>query len=110
MTLPINSLANMEYMLYGGALGANPNCPSYANGYKAVNNNYYNPYMQQYQNELHMYLLPILVLIRRLYRIVIIIHLSLDKDIRNRQFLKMTLIPLPSFMKMQTLMFKNGAT
>ena len=46
MTLPINSLANMEYMLYGGALGANPNCPSYANGYKAVNNNYYNPYMQ----------------------------------------------------------------
>ena len=50
MTLPINSLANMEYMLYGGALGANPNCPSYANGYKAVNNNYYNPYMQQYQN------------------------------------------------------------
>ena len=47
MTLPISSLANMEYMLYGGALGANPNCPSYVNGYKAENNNlyggYYNP-------------------------------------------------------------------
>ena len=94
MTLPINSLANMEYMLYGGALGANPNCPSYANGYKAVNNNYYN--------------LLILVLIRKQYKTVIIIHLSLDKDIRNRQFLKMILIPLPSFMKMQTLMYKNG--
>lgn len=51
MTLPINSLANMEYMLYGGALGANPNCPSYLNGYKASNyNSYYNPYMQVYQN------------------------------------------------------------
>ena len=56
MTLPINSLANMEYMLYGGALGANPNCPSYVNGYKAANNNlyggYYNPsyYNNPYYN------------------------------------------------------------
>lgn len=48
MTLPISSLANMEYMLYGGMLGANPNCPSYANGYMASNNMYsnmYNPYV-----------------------------------------------------------------
>ena len=48
MTLPISSLANMEYMLYGGMLGANPNCPSSANGYMASNNMYsnymYNPY------------------------------------------------------------------
>ncbi len=56
MTLPISSLANMEYMLYGGALGANPNCPSFVNGYKAVNNNlygaYYNPsiYNNPYYN------------------------------------------------------------
>lgn len=56
MTLPISSLANMEYMLYGGALGANPNCPSYVNGYKAANNNlyggYYNPsiYNNPYYN------------------------------------------------------------
>ncbi len=56
MTLPISSLANMEYMLYGGALGANPNCPSYVNGYKAATNNlyggYYNPsiYNNPYYN------------------------------------------------------------
>lgn len=43
-------------MLYGGALGANPNCPSYVNGYKAANNNlyggYYNPsiYNNPYYN------------------------------------------------------------
>ncbi len=29
----INSLANMEYMLYGGNSGFNTNCPSYLNGY-----------------------------------------------------------------------------
>lgn len=44
MTLPISSLANMEFMLYGGASG-NMNCPSYINGYKAGNlSSYYNPY------------------------------------------------------------------
>ena len=40
MTLPISSLANMDFMLYGGLSGADPNCPSYINGYKAGN-----PYM-----------------------------------------------------------------
>ena len=49
MTLPaINSLANMEYMLYGGASGLNSNTPSYANGYMTDSNlygNYYNPYV-----------------------------------------------------------------
>ena len=41
----INSLMNMEYMLYGGRSGLNVNCPSYANGYlasNAVNYPYYN--------------------------------------------------------------------
>ena len=33
---PINSqLANMEFMLYGGSLGLNPNVPSIYNGYRA---------------------------------------------------------------------------
>ena len=45
MVSSINSLQNMEYMLYGGTLGANPSCPSFANGYKAADNwNYMNPY------------------------------------------------------------------
>ena len=48
MTLPISSLANMEYMLYGGALGANQNCPSYVNGYKAGSNNLYGTYYNNY--------------------------------------------------------------
>ena len=45
MISSINSLQNMEYMLYGGTLGANPNCPSFVNGYKAADSwNYMNPY------------------------------------------------------------------
>ena len=46
MVSPINSLANMEYMLYGGASGVNPNCPSFSNGYMANNNswNYQTPF------------------------------------------------------------------
>ena len=36
----INSLANMEYMLYGGASNLNGNCPSYSNGYMANYTNY----------------------------------------------------------------------
>lgn len=52
MEIPsINSLANMEYMLYGGNSGMNMNCPSYINGYVGgqMNNyagmygNYFNP-------------------------------------------------------------------
>lgn len=51
MTLPISSLANMEFMLYGGASG-NMNCPSYINGYKAGNlSSYYNPYMYSMANQ-----------------------------------------------------------
>lgn len=51
MTLPISSLANMEFMLYGGASG-NMNCPSYINGYKAGNlSSYYNPYMYYGMNQ-----------------------------------------------------------
>ena len=53
MTLPINSLANMEFMLYGGSSGLNSNCPSYINGYQASNpySGYYNPmYLQNYAN------------------------------------------------------------
>ena len=52
MTLPISSLANMEYMLYGGGLGFNPNCPSYSNGYRASSAGLYNPYLYNgmYQN------------------------------------------------------------
>lgn len=42
MVAPISSLANMEYMLYGGMLGANANCPSFVNGYRA-GSNFYNP-------------------------------------------------------------------
>lgn len=54
MVASINSLANMEYMLYGGTLGANMNCPSMANGYRAGVNfygNYYNPYYAQAYNQ-----------------------------------------------------------
>ena len=53
MTLPINSLANMEFMLYGGSSGLSSNCPSYINGYQASNpySGYYNPmYLQNYAN------------------------------------------------------------
>ncbi len=48
MVSSIGSLANMEYMLYGGASGMNANTPSYMNGYRANTGfygNYYNPYM-----------------------------------------------------------------
>ena len=48
MVSSVNSLANMEYMLYGGASGMNANTPSYMNGYRANTGfygNYYNPYM-----------------------------------------------------------------
>lgn len=46
MVSPLNSLTNMEYMLYGGASGVNPNCPSFSNGYMANRNswNYQMPY------------------------------------------------------------------
>lgn len=46
MVSPINSLTNMEYMLYGGASGVNPNCPSFSNGYMANRNslNYQMPF------------------------------------------------------------------
>lgn len=58
----INSLANMEYMLYGGNSGLNMNCPSYLNGYVGgvFNNyanyagmygNYYNPSFKGYPNQ-----------------------------------------------------------
>ena len=50
MVSSVNSLANMEYMLYGGASGLNANTPSYLNGYRANTGfygNYYNPYMMQ---------------------------------------------------------------
>lgn len=51
MTIPISSLANMEYALYGG-LGLNAAAPNYLNGYCADLNqyNFYNPYSPQYQN------------------------------------------------------------
>ena len=49
MVSPISSLANMEYMLYGGASGLSADTPSYLNGYMANsgwnNNTYYNPWM-----------------------------------------------------------------
>ena len=55
----INSLANMEYMLYGGNSGLNMNCPSYLNGYVGgrMNNyanmygNYFNPAFKGYPNQ-----------------------------------------------------------
>ena len=51
MTLPISSLANMEFTLYGGASG-NMNCPSYINGYRAGSlSSYYNPYMYSMANQ-----------------------------------------------------------
>lgn len=51
MSFSINSLQNMEYMLYGGALGANPSCPSFVNGYKAADNwNYMYPYQQGFNS------------------------------------------------------------
>ena len=51
MTIPISSLANMEYALYGG-LGLNAAAPNYLNGYCADLNqyNFYNPYSPQYQS------------------------------------------------------------
>lgn len=51
MIYPINSLANMEYMLYGGASGVNSNCPSFSNGYMANRNswNYQMPF--DYNNQ-----------------------------------------------------------
>lgn len=53
MVSSIGSLANMEYMLYGGASGMNANTPSYMNGYRANTGfygNYYNPYMYDSYN------------------------------------------------------------
>ena len=50
MTVPISQLANMEFQLYGGALGANQNCPSYVNGYRASSNSLYGNYYNQYGN------------------------------------------------------------
>ncbi len=50
MVSSVNSLANMEYMLYGGTSGLNATTPSYLNGYRANTGfygNYYNPYMMQ---------------------------------------------------------------
>ncbi|MBR1776365.1 hypothetical protein IJ750_04755 [bacterium] len=50
MGLPaINSLANMEFMLYGGTSGLNGTCPSYLNGYRGTSamNNVMNPYLTQ---------------------------------------------------------------
>lgn len=45
MSIPeINQLANMEYMLYGGRVGMNSNCPSVMNGYTGGYNNYTNYY------------------------------------------------------------------
>lgn len=35
MVSPVQSLANKEFALYGGMSGANYNCPSYFNGYRA---------------------------------------------------------------------------
>ena len=42
----INSLANMEYMLYGGLSGGNSKCPSFANGYSTADLSQLNPYAQ----------------------------------------------------------------
>ena len=50
MTLPISQLANMEFQLYGGTLGANQNCPSYVNGYRASSSNPYGSYYNLYGN------------------------------------------------------------
>ncbi len=59
----VNSLQNMEYMLYGGTSGLNANCPSYTNGYQASNSifnnygnygmygNYINPNFNGYYNQ-----------------------------------------------------------
>ena len=63
MAIPaINSLANMEYMLYGGKSGLNMNCPSYLNSYvggslnnyanySGVYGNYTNPSFKGYPNQ-----------------------------------------------------------
>ena len=48
MVLPISSLTNMEYMLYGGASGTNQNCPSYLNGYRSSSPNFYGNYTNPY--------------------------------------------------------------
>lgn len=44
MISPMNSLMNMEYMLYGGASGWNTNVPSFVNGYRANNINFMGNY------------------------------------------------------------------
>ena len=50
MGLPaINSLANMELMLYGGKAGLNSACPSFLNGYRG-NVGMYNNFMGMYNN------------------------------------------------------------
>ena len=46
----INSLANMEYMLYGGASGAGGNCPSFYNGYMTASNVPYSGMYTGYSN------------------------------------------------------------
>ena len=51
MVSPINSLMNMEYMLYGGASGVNPNCPSFSNGYMANNTAWNNETPFGYNNQ-----------------------------------------------------------
>lgn len=57
MISPVQSLANKEFALYGGASGANYNCPSYSNGYMANSTafrgyypNYYAPRDNTYVN------------------------------------------------------------
>ena len=51
MVSPINSLTNMEYMLYGGASGVNPNCPSFSNGYMANRNSWNDQASFGYNNQ-----------------------------------------------------------
>lgn len=65
MELDISPLIQAEMMLYGGASGLNPNCPSYANGYFAKNlynnvmypygNNVFNPIFQGYNQNPNSY-------------------------------------------------------
>lgn len=51
MVYPVNSLQNMEYMLYGGMSGASANCPSFRNGYMANKN----AYAASYPNNVNYY-------------------------------------------------------
>lgn len=51
MVSPLNSLTNMEYMLYGGASGVNPNCPSFSNGYMANRNSWNYQMPNGYNNQ-----------------------------------------------------------